>query len=131
MGVGVTALPAQTVFAVTTSGPGLHEITGEVGRWVAGIGARAALLTLFVRHTSCSLLIQENADPSVRDDLAAFLGRLAPSADAPGGGWIRPGIFAYVRISPSAMRNGRKLWSDQANRRSLDAPSMARRPPRA
>lgn len=65
--------------AVRTPGPGLHEITEAVAARVSGEG----LLTLFVRHTSCSLLIQENADPDVRRDLVAFLGRLAPRADDP------------------------------------------------
>jgi secondary thiamine-phosphate synthase enzyme len=55
---------------------------------VAGSGVEAGLLTLFVRHTSCSLAIQENANPSVRADLEAFLARLVPPADAPGSGWI-------------------------------------------
>ncbi len=45
-------------------------------------------MTVFVRHTSCSLLIQENADPSVQSDLNAFLRRLVPDADAPGMEWI-------------------------------------------
>lgn len=80
--------PAQTTFVVATRGPGLVEITAEVAAWVAAAGAGAALLTLFLRHTSASLLIQENADPSVRDDLETFLRRLAPRADAPDGRWI-------------------------------------------
>ena len=58
-----------------------------MARWVA-TGTGEGLLTLFVRHTSCSLLIQENADPSVRADLETFLGRLVPPADDPAGGWI-------------------------------------------
>jgi secondary thiamine-phosphate synthase enzyme len=73
---------------VETRGPGLVEITRPVVRWVEGAGLRDGLLTLFVRHTSCSLLIQENADPSVRDDLAAFLRRFLPPSDAPGQDWI-------------------------------------------
>ena len=63
-----------------TRGPGLYEITALVAR---GLPARDGLLTLFVRHTSCSLLIQENADPDVQRDLAAFLTRLVPDADDP------------------------------------------------
>ena len=78
----------QTGFALTTRGPGLVEFTGEVERWLATTGVASGLLTLFVRHTSCSLLIQENADPDVRADLAAFLRRLAPPADDPGMAWI-------------------------------------------
>jgi secondary thiamine-phosphate synthase enzyme len=76
----------QTTFTIATSGPGLYEFTGEAVRWTAGGGD--GLLTLFVRHTSCSLLVQENADPSVRDDLAAFLRRLVPRGDAPSMDWL-------------------------------------------
>jgi secondary thiamine-phosphate synthase enzyme len=77
--------PAQTTFTVDTRGPGLHEITQVVAAWVRGNG----LLTLFVRHTSCSLLIQENADPDVRTDLEAFFRRLVPRADDPAMGYLR------------------------------------------
>ena len=69
----------QTTFAIETRGPGLYQFTRDVADWVRGDG----LLTLFVRHTSCSLLIQENADPDVQGDLAAFLSRLVPWADDP------------------------------------------------
>lgn len=78
----------RTTFTIETRGPGLTEFTGEVARWLADTGARVGLLTLFVRHTSCSLLIQENADPSVRADLEAFLRRLVPPADDPSQAWI-------------------------------------------
>lgn len=70
-----------------TEGPGLHEITGDVAALLPE-GA-AGVLTLFVRHTSCSLLVQENADPDVRRDLMDWLDRLVPRADAPEMGWIR------------------------------------------
>lgn len=63
-----------------TRGPGLTEITGAVADWLAS-SARDGLLTVFVQHTSCSLLIQENADPDVRTDLDAFFERLVPPAD--------------------------------------------------
>lgn len=69
----------QTTFTIATRGPGLYDFTRDVATWVTGTG----LLTLFVRHTSCSLLIQENADPDVRRDLMAFMQRLVPSADNP------------------------------------------------
>ena len=69
---------AQHVLRIRTPGQGLHEVTPEVARWVAGQGIETALLTLFLRHTSASLLIQENAAPAVRRDLEAFLGRLVP-----------------------------------------------------
>lgn len=68
---------------IETHGPALYEITDEVEAWLRSLGARDGLLHLFVRHTSCSLLIQENADPSVQRDLLAWLGRIAPSADDP------------------------------------------------
>ncbi len=63
---------------VRTSGAGLVEITDEVVRWVAGQRCGIGLLTVYCRHTSASLLIQENADPDVRTDLQAFFRRLAP-----------------------------------------------------
>lgn len=59
-------------------GTGLIDITAEIGRWLKGIAAADGLLTLFLRHTSASLLIQENADPDVRADLVDALSRLAP-----------------------------------------------------
>ncbi|MBN2905715.1 MAG: YjbQ family protein [Rhodobacteraceae bacterium] len=77
----------QTTFIIATSGPGLYEFTGQVGRWTAGQGD--GLLTLFVRHTSCSLVIQENADPDVRRDLDGFLSRLVPPGDDPAMAWLR------------------------------------------
>ena len=57
---------------------GLHEIGGEVARWVAGSGIGDGLLTIFCRHSSASLLIQENAAPAARRDLEAYFERLAP-----------------------------------------------------
>ncbi|MTI43685.1 YjbQ family protein [Roseibium hamelinense] len=73
----------QTTFEIRTSGPGLYMFTGEVARWLRAGGAQSGLLTLFVRHTSCSLLIQENADPDVQKDLKAYFERLVPPADHP------------------------------------------------
>jgi len=60
----------QTVFSIRNCGPGLHEFTAEVVRFVRDSGFRQGLLTLFVQHTSCSLLVQENADP---DDMPAHI----------------------------------------------------------
>lgn len=77
----------RTSLSVATAGPGLVEITDAVAAWVAE-GEEDGLLTLFVRHTSCSLLIQENADPSARRDLETFLGRLVPPADDPANRWM-------------------------------------------
>jgi len=68
---------AQREFVIETHGPGLYEFTAEVERWLREVGLKQGLLTLFCRHTSASLLIQENADPDVVHDLAAFFSRLA------------------------------------------------------
>jgi len=68
---------------VETAGAGFVDLTAEVRRFLADAGAREGMLTLFVRHTSASLTIQENADPTVLADLAMALDRLAPR----GGGW--------------------------------------------
>jgi len=71
--------------SVSPRGPGLHEITGEVEQvvreFVRETGAREGLCTVFVRHTSASLVIQENADPDVRRDLEAFFARLVAEGD--------------------------------------------------
>ncbi|MDT1061238.1 secondary thiamine-phosphate synthase enzyme YjbQ [Paracoccus sp. CPCC 101403] len=77
-----------TRFRVQTRGPALHEITRDIAGWLSNIRAEEGVVTLFVRHTSCSLLIQENADPDVRRDLLNWLGRIAPPADDPAMGWI-------------------------------------------
>ncbi|HWG79878.1 MAG TPA: secondary thiamine-phosphate synthase enzyme YjbQ [Stellaceae bacterium] len=69
---------AQHTVEVATSGQGLYEITAKVAEWVAGQGMTGGLLTLFLRHTSASLLIQENAAPEVRSDLEDFFRALAP-----------------------------------------------------
>jgi len=58
--------------------PGLHEITGDVGRWLQSQGIGDGLLTLFCAHTSASLLIQENAARAARHDLETFFARIAP-----------------------------------------------------
>lgn len=71
---------ATTDLTVATPGQGLHEITGEVVRWVAATGIATGLLTLFLRHTSASLLIQENAAPAARRDLERYFARIAPEA---------------------------------------------------
>jgi secondary thiamine-phosphate synthase enzyme len=77
---------ALTVFTIETAGEGFYEFSSDVARWLAGEGD--GLLTLFVRHTSCSLLVQENADPSARADLEAFFRRLAPPGDDPSMRWL-------------------------------------------
>jgi secondary thiamine-phosphate synthase enzyme len=75
---GETARQALGRFTVETPGPGFTEITEPVARWAGGTGIASGLLTLFCRHTSASLTIQENADPDVRRDLMTALDRLAP-----------------------------------------------------
>ncbi len=75
---------ATTKILVETRGEGFTEITSDVARFIADANAKDGALLLFMRHTSASLVIQENADPDVRTDLASALDRLAP-ADA---GWI-------------------------------------------
>jgi secondary thiamine-phosphate synthase enzyme len=71
---------AQTVLRVPTR-RGLTEVTDEVQQAVSTAGVREGLCTVFIRHTSASLVIQENADPAVRSDLERFLSRLVPDGD--------------------------------------------------
>jgi secondary thiamine-phosphate synthase enzyme len=66
---------------VKTPGQGLHEITAQVRAVVADAALREGLCTLFIRHTSASLIIQENADSSAKEDLEAWLNRLVPESD--------------------------------------------------
>ncbi len=68
--------------AIDTPGPGLHDITGRLARWLVAEKARRGLLTLLCLHTSASLTIQENADPDVRHDLQQAFARLAPEGGA-------------------------------------------------
>lgn len=71
------------LFTLNTNGAGLYDFTAHVTAWVAQRGVREGVLTLFVRHTSCSLLIQENADPEVQTDLHNFFHRLVPPTTDP------------------------------------------------
>jgi secondary thiamine-phosphate synthase enzyme len=73
---------AQHQFSVATRGKGLVEITRQVKQWVAEQRIARGLLTVYCRHTSASLLIQENADPDVRTDLEAFFERIAPEDES-------------------------------------------------
>ena len=77
----------QTTFLIETRGQRLYEFTPDVARWLAEQGD--GLLTLMLRHTSASLLIQENADPDVQTDLLAFYRRLVPPADDPAMAYLR------------------------------------------
>jgi secondary thiamine-phosphate synthase enzyme len=80
----VPELIATATLSVATPGEGFVDITGDVARFVTDVEARDGVLLLYLRHTSASLVIQENADPDVQTDLVTALRRLAP-ADA---GWV-------------------------------------------
>jgi secondary thiamine-phosphate synthase enzyme len=73
---------AARMLSFRTPGQGLHEITRDVAEWAHGQGMTTGLLTLFCRHTSASLVIQENADPDVRRDLEHWVAQLAPESAA-------------------------------------------------
>ena len=73
-------LTARATLRLDTRGPGLTEITGEARKFVAQLDAGDGALLVFLRHTSASLTIQENADPDVQTDLVAALDRLAPES---------------------------------------------------
>ncbi len=73
---------------IQTTGPGLYEFTREANNFVREMNPDSGLLTAYVRHTSCSLTIQENADPDVRRDLNEFFARLVPAADHPSMDWL-------------------------------------------
>jgi secondary thiamine-phosphate synthase enzyme len=79
----------QTVVTLSTHSQGLYEFTDQAAEFVRTVAAGGeGLLTVFVRHTSCSLLIQENADPDVKTDLKAFFSRLVPPSSDPSMRWI-------------------------------------------
>ena len=80
--VTVTAI-VSSLLTVQTRGAGFTDLSAEIEKFVREAGAQEGAVTLFIRHTSASLTIQENADPSVLDDLMTALGRLAPED----GGW--------------------------------------------
>jgi len=75
--VGAASI-VSSLLTVQTSGPGFVDLTAEIVKFAEDAGAREGTVTLFVRHTSASLSIQENADPTVLDDLMTALDRLAP-----------------------------------------------------
>ncbi|MFC5755846.1 MULTISPECIES: secondary thiamine-phosphate synthase enzyme YjbQ [unclassified Rhizobium] len=78
----------QTTVTLSTRGQGLYEFTDQVSAFVRRSGMEEGLLTVFVRHTSCSLLIQENADPDVKTDLNSFFRRLVPPSSDPSMRWV-------------------------------------------
>jgi len=80
--------------SVETTGPGLVDITQPIMRWLATEAVATGLLTVFCRHTSASLLIQENADPAVRQDMLAYFAEIAPEA---------PGRYLHDEEGPDDM----------------------------
>jgi secondary thiamine-phosphate synthase enzyme len=85
---------ATHIFRIETRGRALYEFTGAVAQWLEGQGIATGLLTLFCRHTSASLTIQENASPDVRSDLESAFERLAPEA---------PGLYEHADEGPDDM----------------------------
>jgi secondary thiamine-phosphate synthase enzyme len=81
-------VPQKKMTITTAHGQGLYEFTSEAERFVTEADIDEGLLTVFVRHTSCSLLIQENADPDVRRDLTTFFSRLVPPSDDASMRWV-------------------------------------------
>jgi secondary thiamine-phosphate synthase enzyme len=75
---------ATATLSVTTSGKGFTDISGEARKFAAAASAQTGILLLYLRHTSASLTIQENADPDVQTDLGTALERLAPES----AGWV-------------------------------------------
>lgn len=78
----------QTMLTLSTLGQGLYEFTDQAQAFVRQSGMEEGLLTVFVRHTSCSLLIQENADADVKTDLNGFFRRLVPPSSDPSMRWV-------------------------------------------
>ena len=72
---------AQQMVCINTGRQGLHEVTGHIANIVADTGIQTGTCHVFVQHTSCSLVIQENADPSAKYDLEQWIARLAPEND--------------------------------------------------
>ncbi|MFL5321704.1 MAG: secondary thiamine-phosphate synthase enzyme YjbQ [Myxococcaceae bacterium] len=84
----------DTTLEIATTGRGLFEFTHEVTHWLSALKPFDGLLTVFIRHTSASLLIQENADPDVKSDLDRWLSRLVQDGDP---------IFAHTAEGPDDM----------------------------
>lgn len=84
----------QNSLTLRTSGQGLYDVTREIAAWIAETGISDGLLTVFCRHTSASLTIQENADPDVRHDLEDFFKKLAPEG---------PRLYRHTTEGPDDM----------------------------
>ena len=78
----MTLRQAATELVIATPGQGLHNCTSQIARWIAATGIATGLLTVFLRHTSASLLVQENAAPAARRDLERYFARIAPESGA-------------------------------------------------
>ncbi|MCA9297133.1 MAG: secondary thiamine-phosphate synthase enzyme YjbQ [Phycisphaerales bacterium] len=87
-------MSAHRIITVNTPGAGLHEITRDVLAVVRDAGVMHGVCTVFIRHTSASLLIQENADPSARRDLETWMNRLVPPNDS---------LFTHTSEGPDDM----------------------------
>lgn len=85
---------AQTRLDIRSRGQGLVEITADIARWLTGQGIETGLLTVFCRHTSAALTIQENADPDVQRDLERFFKRLVKED---------PALYAHTLEGPDDM----------------------------
>lgn len=79
---------------VATPGRGFTDVTKDLDGWLASVAAQDGLLTVFLMHTSASLIVQENADPTVRSDLERFFARLVPDGDP---------LFAHIEEGPDDM----------------------------
>jgi secondary thiamine-phosphate synthase enzyme len=84
----------NATLTIPTAGPGLYEVTDRVSEIVGRAALAEGLCTVFIRHTSASLTIQENADPSARRDLEAWMERLVPAADS---------LFTHTAEGPDDM----------------------------
>lgn len=96
----------QNSFEIRTSGKGLHEITAEVGRALSEAGLRSGIVTVFCQHTSCSLVIMENADPTARSDLEAWFERLVIEGDP---------LFEHTLEGPDDMPSHIKMALTRTN----------------
>jgi secondary thiamine-phosphate synthase enzyme len=90
----------QSTFTLRTSGQGTYEITDRVAREVQRSGLKQGVATVFCQHTSCSLVIMENADPTARRDLEAWMNRLVPENDP---------AFAHTMEGPDDMPSHIKM----------------------
>jgi secondary thiamine-phosphate synthase enzyme len=134
-------LIATARLTVETGGPGFTDITREAARFLAEAGAGEGMLTLFIRHTSASLVIQENADPDVQTDLVTALERVAPA----NAGWVHDtegpddmpahvktmltGVSLNVPVTGGASRAAAPARSDAAVRRRAALESEGLHPP--